>query len=262
VAAVPPDRAADEQLHAWVRADFGVVLVTSSPVLHGIDEAAQLWRGSADDGATYAVKLTSGGTAAGLVVPAHLAAHGVAGAPAPARSLDGRLWTEHDGRRLSLVPWLSDRRAPGAMTREHWLAMGELLAATHAAPLHDELEAVVPRERYDHSRAVRVVRDLTRRLDRVAGDDITVGLATEWDMHRDRIAALLALADAWDGMVSHRVYSPPRAIADALEECRELVGRQFTAEAVDAREALHEHGDLAMAAVRMHRPTPEPVQAA
>jgi diguanylate cyclase (GGDEF)-like protein/putative nucleotidyltransferase with HDIG domain len=75
-------------------------------------------------------------------------------------------------------------------------------------------------------------------------------------------AALLALADAWDSMVSHRVYSPARAIADALAECRALVGRQFTAEAVEALEALYEHGDLAMAAVRMHRPTAGPVRAA
>jgi diguanylate cyclase (GGDEF)-like protein len=75
-------------------------------------------------------------------------------------------------------------------------------------------------------------------------------------------AALLALADAWDSMVSDRVYSPPRAIADALAECRALAGRQFTAEAVAALDALYEHGDLAMAAVRMHRPTAEPVQAA
>jgi diguanylate cyclase (GGDEF)-like protein len=75
-------------------------------------------------------------------------------------------------------------------------------------------------------------------------------------------AALIALADAWDSMVSDRVHSPPRAIADALAECRALVGRQFTAEAVEALETLHEHGDLARAALRMHRPTPEPVQAA
>ena len=71
-------------------------------------------------------------------------------------------------------------------------------------------------------------------------------------------AALLALADAWDTMVSYRVYSPRRPIADALAECRALTGRQFTAEAVEALEALYVRGDLAMAAVRMHRPTPEP----
>jgi HD-GYP domain-containing protein (c-di-GMP phosphodiesterase class II) len=71
-------------------------------------------------------------------------------------------------------------------------------------------------------------------------------------------AALLALADAWDSMVSDRVYSPRRAIDAALAECRALVGAQFTAEAVEALESLNERGDLAMAALRMHRPTPEP----
>lgn len=57
-------------------------------------------------------------------------------------------------------------------------------------------------------------------------------------------AALLALADAWDTMVSYRVYSPRRPIADALAECRALTGRQFTAEAVEALEALYVRGDL------------------
>jgi HD-GYP domain-containing protein (c-di-GMP phosphodiesterase class II) len=71
-------------------------------------------------------------------------------------------------------------------------------------------------------------------------------------------AALLALADAWDSIVSDRVYSPPRTIDAALAECRALVGGQFTAEAVEALETLHERGDLALAALRMHRPTPEP----
>jgi diguanylate cyclase (GGDEF)-like protein/putative nucleotidyltransferase with HDIG domain len=70
-------------------------------------------------------------------------------------------------------------------------------------------------------------------------------------------AALLALADAWDSMVSDRLYSPRRAIDDALAECRALVGQQFTAEAIEALESLHERGDLAMAALRMHRPTSE-----
>jgi putative nucleotidyltransferase with HDIG domain len=70
-------------------------------------------------------------------------------------------------------------------------------------------------------------------------------------------AALLALADAWDSIVSDRVYSPRRAIDDAIAECRALAGEHFTDEAVEALETLYEHGDLAMAALRMHRPTPE-----
>jgi diguanylate cyclase (GGDEF)-like protein len=68
-------------------------------------------------------------------------------------------------------------------------------------------------------------------------------------------AALLALADAWDTMVSERLYSPARPVDEALAECRALAGRQFTAEAVEALEMLYDRGDLAMAALRVHRPT-------
>jgi diguanylate cyclase (GGDEF)-like protein len=69
-------------------------------------------------------------------------------------------------------------------------------------------------------------------------------------------AALLHLADAWDGIVSEHGAVPGRTVGDAVAECRARVGAQFTAEAVEALEALYENGDLAMAAVRMHRPTP------
>jgi len=51
-------------------------------------------------------------------------------------------------------------------------------------------------------------------------------------------AALLALADAFDVMTAARPYSVAKSPEAALAECRELVGRQFTAEAVAALEAL------------------------
>jgi diguanylate cyclase (GGDEF)-like protein len=68
-------------------------------------------------------------------------------------------------------------------------------------------------------------------------------------------AALLALADAWDSMVCARAYSAPRPVDEALQEVRSLAGRQFAPEAVEALEALHERGALAMPAARMHQPT-------
>jgi len=70
-------------------------------------------------------------------------------------------------------------------------------------------------------------------------------------------AALLALADAWDSMLSPRVFSPARTVPDALREVSDLAGRQFDPKAVRALEALHERGALAPAAARMHRPTPD-----
>jgi diguanylate cyclase (GGDEF)-like protein/putative nucleotidyltransferase with HDIG domain len=68
-------------------------------------------------------------------------------------------------------------------------------------------------------------------------------------------AALLALADAWDAMVSDRSYSPPKATAEALAETRAGAGTQFDVAAVEALEALAERGELTRAAARMHQPT-------
>jgi diguanylate cyclase (GGDEF)-like protein len=57
-------------------------------------------------------------------------------------------------------------------------------------------------------------------------------------------AALLAVADAWDVMTVSRPYSGPKSSADALAECIELVGRQFTEAAVGALIKLHASGEL------------------
>jgi diguanylate cyclase (GGDEF)-like protein/putative nucleotidyltransferase with HDIG domain len=52
-------------------------------------------------------------------------------------------------------------------------------------------------------------------------------------------AGLLAAADAFDVMVSARPYSPGRSVDEALAECHELLGRQFTPAAVAALDAVH-----------------------
>jgi diguanylate cyclase (GGDEF)-like protein len=57
-------------------------------------------------------------------------------------------------------------------------------------------------------------------------------------------AALLAIADAWDVMTVSRPYSVPKGVEEALQECRSLVDRQFTAEAVQALCTLHREGRL------------------
>jgi diguanylate cyclase (GGDEF)-like protein len=57
-------------------------------------------------------------------------------------------------------------------------------------------------------------------------------------------AALLAVADAWDVMTSGRPYSRPKAVDEALQECTQLVGSQFTKTAVGALLKLHADGEL------------------
>jgi diguanylate cyclase (GGDEF)-like protein len=57
-------------------------------------------------------------------------------------------------------------------------------------------------------------------------------------------AALLAVADAWDVMTSGRPYSRAKTVDEAVAECTELVGRQFTRAAVGALLKLHANGEL------------------
>jgi HD-GYP domain-containing protein (c-di-GMP phosphodiesterase class II) len=68
-------------------------------------------------------------------------------------------------------------------------------------------------------------------------------------------AALLALADAWDVMVSDRSYSAPMTLDEALAEAHACAGTQFDLDAIDALDALAEGGELMPAAARVHQPT-------
>jgi diguanylate cyclase (GGDEF)-like protein/putative nucleotidyltransferase with HDIG domain len=68
-------------------------------------------------------------------------------------------------------------------------------------------------------------------------------------------AALLALADAWDVMVSDRSYSAPMALDAALAEARACAGTQFDVAAVQALDTLAQRGELMPAAARLHQPT-------
>ena len=62
--------------------------------------------------------------------------------------------------------------------------------------------------------------------DGLAGDEIPEG------------ARLLAVADAWDAMISARPYGPPLPDHEALAECRRESGGQFAPEAIAALERL------------------------
>jgi len=95
------------------------------------------------------------------------------------------------------------------------------LGAQLAADVLDE--AQVGWIRWHHERA-----DGRGYPDGLAADQIPEG------------AMLLAVADAWDAMTTSRAYSSAMAVADALAECRTLVGRQFAPEAVAALLAVQE----------------------
>ena len=153
----------------------------------------------------YAVKLSGGGTPAGLVVSAYLAGNGVPGVVGPVPTRNGWLWSEREGRRLSVVPWVSDDRAlGGGMSAQHWASYGVLLAKVHATEVTDSMAELLPREKHTHERVESTVRALERRLhisvDESAGvgvpaDHLARALAQEWRAAASLVSTLLEQAD-------------------------------------------------------------------
>ncbi|WP_198664089.1 phosphotransferase [Jiangella endophytica] len=181
-----------DELRHWIRADFGIVADEVTPIGHGADAAAAVWMVRAG-GAFYAVKWTGGGSAAGLLLPARLASLGIDGVPAPVRALDGGLWSERGGRRLSLQPWVGDARAVDAgLTPRQWTAYGALLARVHAVPPDDAVARELPVEEHRPDAVLTATTAVTARLaSGDGGDDLVRELAAAW---RDGAGLLGALA--------------------------------------------------------------------
>ncbi|WP_201447093.1 phosphotransferase enzyme family protein [Conexibacter woesei] len=194
----------DHRLRAWVREDFGVELTSVEPVEHGADAAAEVRRGLASDGAGYAVKWSGGGTPVALLVAARLAECGVPGVLAPVATRAGRLWSEHDGRRLSLVPWAPGIGAlDGELTARRWRRYGALLAQVHATPPSDAVLRTLPREPHDPERWAAPARALGPAVEAAAADagatadPLVRALAEQWRGGAAAVvAALLDRADA------------------------------------------------------------------
>lgn len=71
--------------------------------------------------------------------------HGVPGVVAPVPSRGGPLWSEREGRRLVLLPWVSGARAlDGGMSEEHWVSFGKLLAQVHTTAVTEAMEQYLP----------------------------------------------------------------------------------------------------------------------
>ncbi|NUP49723.1 MAG: aminoglycoside phosphotransferase family protein [Catenulispora sp.] len=175
----------------YVAEDFGIRLTAVDTVDGGVDRAARNFRGRAA-GRTYAIKWSSGGSAAGLVVPAALAERGARAVAAPLRTLDGRLWSEREGRRLSVVPWVGERQGvDGGLDAGQWRAFGEVLAAAHALPATGDLAAVLPVAGH-HGDLAEARRVDTLLRSAVPADATAAEARRLWLAHTDQIEAAAA----------------------------------------------------------------------
>ncbi|MEV6410527.1 aminoglycoside phosphotransferase family protein [Kribbella sp. NPDC051718] len=157
-------------------------------VHHGADLSAEVWRAG-----QYAVKWTAGGTTAAYEVTAYLAEGGVRGVPAPLKTRAGALWSDRDGKRLSLTPWIDGARAADTgLTTAQWTAYGSLLAEIHSQAVPARLSALLPPLNPINARMPALTRELDHRLTtQPPVDDVEAELAKTWQTHQELITALL-----------------------------------------------------------------------
>ncbi|HEX4678169.1 MAG TPA: diguanylate cyclase [Gaiellaceae bacterium] len=119
---------------------------------------------------------------------------------------------------------------PSSLTEEEWVVM-----ASHAAEGASIINRLgflsdaVPAIRHHHERF-----DGQGYPDGLSGEDIPLG------------ARIIHVADAFDSMLTTRVYRPARPAQDALQELRRMTGSQFCPRCVGALDAIveTEMGDL------------------
>ena len=182
----------DTLLRRWLLADFGLDVAELSPVAHGADVAAQVWRASTATN-TYAVKWSGAGTNTGHQVAAYLADSGLPGVPELVRTVEGGLWSVHAKKRLTITPWIDGvRAADTGLTVEQWQEYGVLLRRVHDAEPPPRLRDALPKRSHIDARVPAIAAELQSRLTTQAPEDeVEEELAAVWKEHEATITHLL-----------------------------------------------------------------------
>ncbi|WP_405062256.1 aminoglycoside phosphotransferase family protein [Kribbella sp. NBC_01505] len=182
----------DTLLQRWLYDDFGLDVVELSPVGHGADLAAQVWRASTATN-RYAVKWSGAGTNTGHQVAAYLGDSGLPGVPEVVRTVEGGLWTFHGKKkRLTVTPWIDGRRAAdGGLTVEQWSQYGVLLRRVHDAEPPARLRDALPKQSHIVARVPGLAAEVRERVSEPQ-DEVEAELAGLWARYAGTIDVLLA----------------------------------------------------------------------
>jgi len=181
-----------EKVRRWVREDFGLDVVELSPVAHGADIAAQVWKATTATN-TYAVKWSAAGTNTGHQAAAFLADSGLPGIPEMIRTTDSGLWSVHAKKRLTVTPWIDGvRAAETGLTNDQWTEYGVLLRRVHDAEPTFRLRDALPQRSHIDAKLPAIADKLRTRLATQAPEDeIEEELGAVWKDHEDTIEYLL-----------------------------------------------------------------------
>ncbi len=155
---------ANETIIACLRTHYGlnVAALTFLPI--GADRHTAVYRADTATSTPYFVKLRSGDfDDTTLQVPKLLADQGVQYVIAPFITQTHQLWTELEGFKLAVFPFIEGRNGYEMKLGDaHWIGFGRALNAIHTATLPASITDRIPRERFsDYWRTI--VKDFQRQ---------------------------------------------------------------------------------------------------
>jgi spectinomycin phosphotransferase len=208
----------DDQIAAALRQSYGLAVAGLDFLPVGYDNNAWVYRVTANDGARTFLKVRRGPiNVPGLRVPRFLKDQGIEAVVAPLRANGDLPWTELDGFKLILYPFLEAETGYAVgLSDAQWIEFGATLKRLHATPLPADLAAQMRVETFV-SRHVPIVRALSARI--AAGefngtDPYQRELADFWGVRQPEIDWLLDRTEALSQRLRARPTTPVVCHAD------------------------------------------------
>ena len=187
----------DVLITAAVHDAFGLEVAQVEFLPLGADFDTAVYRVVAADGVPYFLKLRRGNfDEVSVVVPRVLQTQGIAAVMAPIPTTSERLWTELDGFKLILYPFVEGHSGIGVeLSDRQWRELGAALKAVHSTRLPPDLARCTPRETYSPRWRGMLRAALARSEDSRHDDPAAARLAALLKAKRGEIERIVGRAE-------------------------------------------------------------------
>jgi spectinomycin phosphotransferase len=140
----------DEEIIACMRTEYGLDIVLLEFLPLGADLNTAVYRGEAENGSLYFVKLRMDRfDETSAFLPKYLYNCGIRQVLAPLESNSRKLWADLGAFKCLLYPYIDGRNGyETVLTDEHWREFGATLKRIHTAEIPERITQPIRRERY------------------------------------------------------------------------------------------------------------------